>query len=42
MPFTFSMVESTQKSGAICTRPPIDTMMRMPMRRMIEFFSNGS
>ena len=25
MPFTFSIVLSTQNSGAICTMPPIDT-----------------
>src|SRR5688572_6839486 len=42
MPLTFSMVLSTQKSGAIWKRPPIDTTTRMPTRRMIEFFSKTS
>src|SRR5215467_15954951 len=42
MPFTFSIVLSTQKSGAICTIPPIDTTIRMPISRMSEFFSKTS
>src|SRR5262252_8353969 len=42
MPFTFSIVLSTQKSGAICTIPPIDTTIRMPISRIREFFSKTS
>ena len=42
MPFTFSIVLSTQNSGAICTMPPIDTTTRMPissrMRVLLEDF----
>ena len=29
----------SQNSGAISTRPPMATVMRMPIRRRIEFFS---
>ena len=39
MPFTFSMVLSTQNRGAICTMPPIDTTTRMPISRMSELRS---
>src|SRR5262245_29967628 len=42
MPLTFSMVLSTQNSGAICTMPPIDTTTRMPISRMSEFRSKTS
>ena len=42
MPFTFSMVLSTQNSGAIWTRPPIETTIRMPISRRNEFFSKTS
>ena len=42
MPFTFSIVLSTQNRGAICTMPPIETTTRMPMRSSIEFFSKTS
>ena len=42
MPFTFSIVLSTQNSGAICTRPPIETTIRMPISRISEFFSKTS
>ena len=42
MPFTFSIVLSTQNRGAICTMPPIETTSRMPISRMSEFFSKTS
>ena len=42
MPFTCSIVLSTQNSGAICTSPPIDTVIRMATSRTIEFFSKVS
>src|SRR6188508_1165633 len=42
MPFTLSIVLSTQNSGAICTMPPIETTTRMPISRMREFFSKTS
>src|SRR5215831_12833728 len=39
MPFTLSIVLSTQNRGAICTMPPTETTTRMPIKRMSEFFS---
>ena len=42
MPFTFSIVLSTQNRGAICTMPPIETTRRMPISRTSEFFSKTS
>src|SRR4029077_2316440 len=41
MPCTFSIVELSRNSGAISTRPPIDTTTRMPIKRTIEFFSKN-
>src|SRR6185503_16255498 len=42
MPLTGSMVLSTQNSGAIWTRPPIDTTIRMPISSRNEFLSKVS
>src|SRR5262245_7302717 len=42
MPCTFSMVEPSMKSGAISTKPPMATTIRMPTRRTIECFSKIS
>src|SRR3990172_11033856 len=39
MPLTCSMVEESQNKGAISTRPPMATVMRMPISRRIELFS---
>jgi hypothetical protein len=37
MPWTFSIVLCSQNSGAISTRPPIETTTRMPMTSRMEW-----